>query len=206
MLIVQVAPGTRTPVQVVVKGKSLLVESVGGASVPGPLLVRVTVWVALLVPRLCPANDRLVVERAATGLVPLPERPMACAPLGSLLTMFSAPARGPVAVGVKIMLILQCAPEGTEPPQVFVTAKSPVGCMLVIESDAEPMLVKTTVCGVLGTPMLWSGNARLVALRLISGATEIARVTEDEPHLVTSMVLQAITKSCCWLVIAVGGV
>ena len=60
----------------------------------------------------------------------------------------SAAVRVPVALGVKVTLIVQFAPAARLVPQVFVSAKSPlldpVMAMLEMVSVAEPMLLRVT--------------------------------------------------------------
>ena len=64
--------------------------------------------------------------------------------------MLTAAVRVPVAVGLKVTLIVQLAPAATELPQVFVWAKSPalvpVTEMPLIVSAALPVLLNVTVC------------------------------------------------------------
>jgi len=56
--------------------------------------------------------------------------------------------RVPVAVGVKVTLMVQVAPAATLAPQVFVSAKSPrfvpMSVMLVMLNVATPVLVSVT--------------------------------------------------------------
>jgi hypothetical protein len=58
--------------------------------------------------------------------------------------MLTAPVRVPVAVGVKVTLMVQEAPAATELPQVLVSAKSPLAEMLVILNAPLPVLVSVT--------------------------------------------------------------
>ncbi len=64
--------------------------------------------------------------------------------------MLTAAVRAPVAVGVKVTLMVQLAPAATALPQVFVWAKSllfvPVIAMPAMFSVALPVLVSVTVC------------------------------------------------------------
>jgi|ERR1017187_2025614 hypothetical protein len=71
------------------------------------------------------------------------------------------PLRVPVAVGVKVTLIVQLAPASTEVPQLFICVKSPLGTMLVMVSVSFPVLESVTLCAVLGepTPVLGKGQA-----------------------------------------------
>jgi len=85
-----------------------------------PLLVRVTVWAVLVVPRDWLPNATLVGERLTAGAVPVPERPTVCGLLGALSVRVTEAALLPVAVGVKVTLIVQLAPAATELPHVLV--------------------------------------------------------------------------------------
>jgi hypothetical protein len=57
------------------------------------------------------------------------------------------PVRVPVAVGVKVTLIVQLAPALTVLPQVLVWEKSPLAVMLETVSEAFPVLVSVTFWG-----------------------------------------------------------
>jgi len=85
-----------------------------------PLLVRVTVWAELVVPRDWLPNATLVGERLTAGAVPVPERLTVCGLLGALSVKESEAVRLPVAVGVKVTLTVQLAPAATELPHVLV--------------------------------------------------------------------------------------
>jgi hypothetical protein len=74
------------------------------------VLLNVTVWAGLVVPTSWLANVRLAGDSAAAGEIPLPLRATVCGlPLASSVTD-RVPLRVPVAVGVKLTLILQLAP------------------------------------------------------------------------------------------------
>jgi hypothetical protein len=59
--------------------------------------------------------------------------------------MLRDPVRLPVAVGLKVILIVQLVPAAKLVPQVFVCAKSPVALILLIDNAAVPLLVKVAV-------------------------------------------------------------
>jgi hypothetical protein len=87
---------------------------------PVPLLLSVTVCAALVVPTFWLANVRLVGARLAAGAVPLPLRLAVCGlPAASSVTL-SEPLRVPVAVGVKVTLMLQLALAANVVPQLLV--------------------------------------------------------------------------------------
>ncbi len=77
--------------------------------------------------------------------VPSPDKVMACGLPGALSEMVIAPARAPVAVGVKVTDIVQEVLAGTPFAQVSVSAKSPLALMLVNVSAALPGLVTVTI-------------------------------------------------------------
>jgi len=55
----------------------------------------------------------------------------------------------PVAVGVKVTVMVQLAPAATEVPQVLVWAYCALAAMLVMPSAPVPPLVSVTVCAAL---------------------------------------------------------
>jgi len=57
----------------------------------------------------------------------------------------SEPVRGPMAVGVKVTLIVHDVLEARLVPQLSVSEKSPLGAMLEIVSVAPPGLARVTV-------------------------------------------------------------
>src|SRR3989442_7368206 len=100
--------------------------------VPLPLF-NATVWGALVVPTNWSAKIRIVLDREMPGAKPMPVRVITgTLPRASLL-MATPPVLKPVAVGVKVALIVQPAvPAATLVPQVFVCAKSPLAAMLAM--------------------------------------------------------------------------
>src|SRR5260370_641415 len=96
----------------------------------------------------CPAATMAEVEPPGGVVImisaPLPERVMACGLAGALSVMLIAPARAPVAVGVKVTEMLQEALAAKLVPQLSVSAKSPLALILVIASGALPGLVSVT--------------------------------------------------------------
>lgn len=59
--------------------------------------------------------------------------------------MVIVPLLWPPALGVKVALMVQLAPAASEPPQVWLSPKSPPAAMLVIVSVAVPLFVSVTV-------------------------------------------------------------
>ena len=61
----------------------------------------------------------------------------------------TVPFNAPPAAGVKLTLIVQLAPAITEPPQVLVAEKWPVGATVVMVKVAVPVFFKVTACDAL---------------------------------------------------------
>src|SRR6266487_5804815 len=80
--------------------------------------------------------------------VPVPDRLAVCGLLVALSVTVKAPLRVPVAVAVKVTLIVQFAPAPTDVPQLLVWAKSPLlvpaMAMLVIVSAVLWEFVRVT--------------------------------------------------------------
>ncbi len=87
-----------------------------------PVFVSVTFCAALVVPTSWLAKVRLAADRLTTGAVPVPVRLMVCGLPAALSVMLTEAVRVPVAVGVKVTLMVQLAPAATEVPQVLVCA------------------------------------------------------------------------------------
>jgi len=158
-LIVQCAPAARLKLlagHVLVSAKSPLLaplrailEIVNG---PVPLFVSVTVWAALAVVINWPAKVRVSGESVTTGTTPVPVRDTLCGLPVALSVMLTLAVRLPVAVGLKVTLIVQFAPAARVAllaGQVFVSAKSPlsvpVTAILAIVSEAVPVLFSVIV-------------------------------------------------------------
>src|SRR5947208_940000 len=121
-----------------------------------PLFVSVTLCAALVVETCRLANARLVglsVTAGAGGSVPVPLKTTLCGLPLALSVMFRLAVRLPVAVGVKLTLMVQLAPTAIVlglSGQIFAWPKSlafvPVIPMLLIISGALPLFVTVTVC------------------------------------------------------------
>ena len=66
--------------------------------------------------------------------------------------MVSVPVLVPIAVGVKVTVIVQLLPEPTGLTQLLVCAKSPLVLMLDMLNGTLWLFFKVTVCGELGVP------------------------------------------------------
>jgi hypothetical protein len=106
--------------------------------------------------------------------VPVPERATFWRVPLALEEILRVPLRAPVAVGVKITLIVQFAPTATELPQLLLWERSLaltlVIAMLVILKAAWLAFVRVTVSGTLGVQTATYPKERLVAKRLTAGA------------------------------------
>ena len=133
----------------------LIVEIVRSAL---PLLVRVTVCAALVVPTFWLPKLRLLGLRltAGAGVTPVPLSVTDCGLSPALSLMLTLALRAPVTLGVKVTLIVQLLPAGNVlglMGQVLVCAKSPAlvpaTLIVVIVRSAVPLLVSVTVCAAL---------------------------------------------------------
>jgi len=80
----------------------------------------------------------------------------------ALCVIVNAPLRAATAVGVNVTLMAQFTPGLSEPPHVFVCAKSPVVLMLLSVSVAAPTLLIVTLCAALVVPMRCPAKTRLI--------------------------------------------
>ena len=69
-------------------------------------------------------------------------------PLALSVTII-VPVCVPVDVGVKVTLMVHCPPAVTEVPQVLVSAYCALAAMLLMLSEAVPVLVSVTACAAL---------------------------------------------------------
>ena len=158
-VIVQLAPALTLLPQLLVVAKSPEAAIFETASATAPVLVRVTVCDALVLPTVCGPNNRKAGETAA-GLRPIPRSGICRGLSGAPSAIVSAPIRGPAAVGVKVTAIVQLAPVVTLLPQLLVAAKSPEAAIFETASATVPVLVKVTVCGALVLPTVCGSNNR----------------------------------------------
>jgi len=121
-----------------------------------PVLVIVTVNVALVVPIAWLPKFRLVGEKLTVNVTPVPVRPMVCGLPAALSVIVTLAVRLPFAVGVKVTLMVQLAPAARELPHVFVWTKSPllvpVIAILVMLTAVLPVLAIVTAWAVVVVP------------------------------------------------------
>jgi hypothetical protein len=137
-------------------------------SVAVPKLVRVIGCVGLGVPTSCVAKVRLVDDRVAFGpeTTPVPLKEIDCGLPAALSVMVTEALRGPIWVGVKVMLIVHCSPGGRLEPHVCVWLKSvafvPATAMLLMFNASTLVLESVTVCGAPPVPTTWFPKLKLV--------------------------------------------
>jgi hypothetical protein len=83
------------------------------------------------------------------------------------------PVLVPLAVGLKVTLMVQEALAATREPQVLVWEKSPLVLMLLMLSVAFPVFVSVTVWGLLVVPTAWAGKVKEVEERLAAGPVPV---------------------------------
>ena len=102
---------------------------------------------------------RLSGDKVAAGAVPVPVSDTLCGLPAALSATLTEALREPVAWGVNVTLMVQFAPVATLVPHVFVWLKSPLlapaTVILLIVSDALPVLVSVTACALLAVPTSW---------------------------------------------------
>src|SRR2546425_2794723 len=173
-LMVQLAPAARLLPQLLVWKKFKLATMPAMVRVALPLFISVTAIGRLLVPTVwLPVTVRLGGTSVTTGATPVPVRVIVRGLPLPLSVIMIAPVLLPRAVGVKVTLMVQPPPEATLLPQVFVSAKSPRGAMLVMVKVVPLPLFNATVWGALVVPTNWSAKIRIVLDREMPGAKPI---------------------------------
>jgi hypothetical protein len=124
--------------------------------------------VGLWVPTTRVGKLRTLADSVKVGTLPVPVKVTTWGLDGSESPMATEPVRAPVAVGMKVTLSAQLEPPASEPPQLFVCAKSPLAVMLPKVMAVVPKLVSVTVRGKLVEFTLWAPKLR------VDGATATA--------------------------------
>ena len=131
----------------------------------------------------------------AAGVVPVPVRFTARElekPLGETL---SVPLDAPVALGVKVTLIVQLPWPVRELPQLLVWAKLlalvPVIVRLRELAVPLPLFFRVTVCAGLVMPTGWLPKERLVTERLICAGDVLEKLTVQEAVKATNAITAA---------------
>ena len=131
---VQVPPAGKTEPQLLVSAKSpetAMFVMVNGAV---PVLLKITGCAVLAVPTTWVGKVKLVGDKPTPCTVPLPVSATVCGLSAALSERVIVPVRLPAARGVNVTLMVQAAPTVSVGGQLFVSAKSPVAAMLVIDS------------------------------------------------------------------------
>ena len=109
-----------------------------------PTLVRVTVCAALVTPTLVPGKGTVAADNLTW--VPTPVRWMVCGLPPPLSAMETVAVRIPMALGLKVRVIVQVFPAATEVPQLLLSRKSalfvPPTVMPVMLKAVAPKFVK----------------------------------------------------------------
>ena len=90
-------------------------------------------------------GEKLMVPIVCGIKTPVPLKLTLCGLPTASLTTVIVPVRVPLAVGVKVILMVQLAAGASVMPQVVVLAKSPLATMLVIVSGPVPGFRKVIV-------------------------------------------------------------
>lgn len=86
-----------------------------------------------------------------------------------LSTIVIDPPRGPSAVGANVTWIVQLWVAGSDVPQLFVWAKSPLTVMLAMFNAVSPLLVSVTDWATLVVPVNCPANVTVVLPRVVAG-------------------------------------
>lgn len=116
------------------------------ARLEAPVLLKVTVWAALVVPIVWPEKVKLDGERATfAGVVPLSATD--CGLLAALSVIVNVPVTLALLCGVKAMVIVQLAPPASGGPLqlLLYTTNGRVAATLLISKAAPPVLVTVRV-------------------------------------------------------------
>jgi hypothetical protein len=140
-----------------------------------PLLVKVTVLAAPLVPIARVGKLRLLADKETA--VPVPLKLTLCGLLLALSVRVSEPVRLAAAVGVKVTVMVQLAPAARLVPQVLVWAKSPLAVMLLRLKADWPVLDKVRVFGLLVVPTSLVPKLKLEADSFATGPVPVAPST-----------------------------
>src|SRR5215813_9404614 len=126
------------------------------------LLVTVTLPVAV-----CPTATlpRLrLVGLKVSGRMPVPVRGTSCGLLAASSRMVRAPETLPDKFGLNVTLIVQLEPDGSDPGQLFVWAKSPLAVMGPTDNGFVPVLFSVMVFAALVVPAACFVKVNLVGV------------------------------------------
>jgi hypothetical protein len=171
--IVQLAPAATLAPHVLVCAKSPLIPMLPIVSAVLAVLLRLIACAPLLVPTNWFPNDRGLGDRVTVDATPVPVKATVCGLPLALSFMVSVPLLVPVAVGVKVTLIVQFVSPAKVVPQVFVSEKSPLLVPAIVMpamfSVPALVLVSVTALGGLLDPTTWFANETVMGDRLTDG-------------------------------------
>jgi hypothetical protein len=197
----QLAPAATEVPQLLVCVKSALTVMPLIDIAPLPLLLSVTLCVAVENPARCPPKSKLLGLMLAVGPRPVPVRLVVCGLPGALVATVSVPVRVPSAVGLNWTLMVQEPPGATDVPQLLLCKNSPDATMLEMENAAVPVLDKVTAWAALVVLRSWAAKVRDDGL---STAVATTRVTVAVPVVVLSALLVAFTVTEVTVVMELG--
>ncbi len=120
---VQLAPGLTAEPHVLLWLNGPVTPMLEIFRTPNPVLVRVAVLARLVVNTTCVRNVRLVGDNFTAGLTPTPARETDCGLPLALSEMMRLAVRVPVALGLKVTLIVHAAPGAIDVRQLLVWPK-----------------------------------------------------------------------------------
>src|SRR5438128_824484 len=118
-----------------------------------PVLVKVIVFGALVVPTAWDPKLRLVGSTVMTGATPVPVRGITCGLPAAFSVTVSVPVLAPIAVGVKVTLTRQLDDGAIVVQPKLATAKSPVAIALRLVTGSDPLLNTPTSSAALVVPI-----------------------------------------------------
>jgi hypothetical protein len=143
---VQLALGATLDPQLLAWEESPLALMLSMLRVALPVLLRVTISALLVVPTVWAGNVKEAGESfTVVELPPVPVRLTVWVSGLALSKMVTAPVLVPVAVGVKVTVMMQEAPAATLEPQLLVWEKFPLTLKLAMLSVAFPVFSSLTL-------------------------------------------------------------
>ena len=164
----QLPPTAISPLQVeptIANSAALLLPALEIVTVAPPVLDRVKVCAALVVPTALSTNTKAAGTDSAPGvatLVPVPVTAIAWGLPVPELAMVIDEDRGPAADAVNVMLKLQLAPGTTLPVQLELVIANSAALLLLTADMATavpPVLLRLNACGGPPTPIIWVPKA-----------------------------------------------
>jgi len=122
------------------------------------------------------------------GVTAVPLRETTCGLSAALSVNVTVPVRLPVVFAASVTLIAQFAPAARVEPQLLVCAKFALAAMLVIASEAVPVLVRVMSRGSLAVPSTSWPKVRLLAEKDTLGDPPLPQpLSAQNPRTPTAM-------------------